>query len=68
MNSRQYYKQYDCTKYYNFHAILILTTFTGLFVYFILKLGNIELEVMFVAPDEDSDEENNEFDDENGFR
>ncbi|OWF52461.1 Golgi-associated PDZ and coiled-coil motif-containing protein-like [Mizuhopecten yessoensis] len=30
--------------------------------------GVIELEVMFVAPDEDSEEENNEYDDENGFR
>ncbi|KAL5010551.1 hypothetical protein ScPMuIL_012856 [Solemya velum] len=30
--------------------------------------GDIELEVMFVAPDEDSDDENHEYEDENGFR
>ena len=26
------------------------------------------MEVMFVAPDEDSDDENNEYEDEHGFR
>lgn len=30
--------------------------------------GEIELEVVFVAPDEDSDDENHEYEDENGFR
>ncbi|CAL1535299.1 unnamed protein product [Lymnaea stagnalis] len=30
--------------------------------------GDITLSVMFVAPDEDSDEENNEYEDEYGFR
>ncbi|XP_013384582.1 Golgi-associated PDZ and coiled-coil motif-containing protein [Lingula anatina] len=30
--------------------------------------GDIELEVVFVAPDEDSDDENNEYEDDNGFR
>lgn len=30
--------------------------------------GNIELEVVFVAPDEDSDDENHEYEDENGFK
>ncbi|XP_036368980.1 Golgi-associated PDZ and coiled-coil motif-containing protein-like [Octopus sinensis] len=30
--------------------------------------GQIELEVVFVAPDQDSDDENHEYEDENGFR
>lgn len=30
--------------------------------------GDIEMEVVFVAPDEDSDDENHEYEDENGFR
>ena len=30
--------------------------------------GEISMEVMFVAPDEDSDDENNEYEDEHGFR
>ena len=30
--------------------------------------GDIELEVVFVAPDDDSDDENQVFEDENGFR
>jgi hypothetical protein len=30
--------------------------------------GEIELEVVFVAPDEDSDDENHEYEDDNGFR
>jgi hypothetical protein len=33
-----------------------------------LQKGNVELEVVFVAPDEDSDDENPEFEDETGFR
>ena len=36
------------------------------FVYF--QHGEIWLEVVFVAPDEDSDDENHEYEDENGFR
>ncbi|CAC5425658.1 Golgi-associated PDZ and coiled-coil motif-containing protein [Mytilus coruscus] len=32
------------------------------------QTGDIELEVMFVSPDEDSDDENHEYEDENGFR
>ncbi|KAK3089179.1 hypothetical protein FSP39_001532 [Pinctada imbricata] len=32
------------------------------------QTGNIELEVMFVSPDEDSDEENHGYEDEHGFR
>ena len=35
---------------------------------FILQQGSIELEVMFVAPDEDSDQEQHDYDDENNFR
>ena len=38
----------------------------NLFVYF--QHGEIWLEVVFVAPDEDSDDENHEYEDENGFR
>ena len=34
----------------------------------ILQQGDIEMEVVFVAPDEDSDDENHEYEDENGFR
>ena len=30
--------------------------------------GDIVLEVVFVAPDDDSDDENQVFEDENGFR
>nr|KAG5691661.1 hypothetical protein BaRGS_022936 [Batillaria attramentaria] len=30
--------------------------------------GEISMEVMFVAPDEDSDDDNNEYEDEHGFR
>lgn len=30
--------------------------------------GEITMEVMFVAPDEDSDDESKEFEDEHGFR
>ena len=30
--------------------------------------GTIDLEVMFVAPDEDSDEDHHDYDDENHFR
>lgn len=30
--------------------------------------GDIELEVVYVAPDEDSDDENHDYEDENGFR
>ncbi len=33
-----------------------------------LQQGEISLEVVFVAPDEDSDDENHEYEDENGFR
>ena len=33
-----------------------------------LQQGDIELEVVFVAPDDDSDDENQVFEDENGFR
>ena len=32
------------------------------------QTGDIELEVMFVSPDEDSDDDNHEYEDENGFR
>ena len=39
---------------------------SSLFVYF--QHGEIWLEVVFVAPDEDSDDENHEYEDENGFR
>ena len=35
---------------------------------FYFQQGEIELEVVFVAPDEDSDDENHEYEDENGFR
>ena len=34
----------------------------------IFQQGTIDLEVMFVAPDEDSDEEPHDYDDENHFR
>ena len=30
--------------------------------------GEIELEVVYVVPDEDSDDENHDYEDENGFR
>ena len=30
--------------------------------------GEIEMEVVFVAPDEDSDDDNAEYEDDNGFR
>ena len=33
-----------------------------------LQQGEISLNVMFVAPDEESDDDNNEFEDEYGFR
>jgi len=33
-----------------------------------LQHGDIELEVVFVAPDEDSDDQNPDYEDENGFR
>ena len=33
-----------------------------------LQQGDIDLEVVFVAPDDDSDDENHEYEDENGFR
>ena len=39
-----------------------------MFVCFQLQQGSIELEVMFVAPDEDSDEDQHDYDDENTFR
>ena len=35
---------------------------------FDFQQGEISMEVMFVAPDEDSDDENNEYEDEHGFR
>jgi hypothetical protein len=34
----------------------------------VVQRGDIELEVVFVAPDEDSDDGNPEFEDESGFR
>lgn len=33
-----------------------------------MQHGDIELDVVFVAPDEDSDDQNNDYEDENGFR
>ncbi len=33
-----------------------------------VQRGNIELEVVFVVPNEDSDDDNPEFEDETGFR
>lgn len=41
------------------------------FLHYILLLfqqGEIKMDVMFVAPDEDSDDDNNEYEDEHGFR
>lgn len=35
---------------------------------FCAQQGDIELEVVYVAPDEDSDDENHDYEDENGFR
>ena len=34
----------------------------------LFQQGDIVLEVVFVAPDDDSDDENQVFEDENGFR
>jgi hypothetical protein len=47
----------------NFAVSICQCVFLSLF-----QQGEIEMEVVFVAPDEDSDDENAEYEDDNGFR
>lgn len=37
-------------------------------VWLFVQSGNIDLEVVYVTPDEDSDDQNVDYEDENGFR